>query len=107
MNRTVAAAILLSLFLVGCATGQYQITGKVRPKISPDAVKFYSEMPAGAEVVGQVSSVMNWGSDNSPAMMKKIKGEAAEIGANGVVITAKGWQMFVGETIGGTAFFVQ
>jgi len=48
--------ILLVAVVSGCTTGSVLLTGTPRPALAPEAVKVYSEIPAGSEVIGELSS---------------------------------------------------
>jgi hypothetical protein len=89
------------------ATGQHEITGRARPKISADAVKIYSEMPPGAKGIGKVSAqnpdgfTQHWHPE-----LKALKRQAGSIGTNGIFVSGGGRQYFVGESVSGTAICV-
>jgi hypothetical protein len=97
------------ILLTGCATGSHIITGTVRAPISPAAVKIYAAAPASAEVIGIVSASnaasLTWqgATDKAVADLKK---EAAEIGANGLIITDQKNDLNNGSMVSGTAIFV-
>ena len=93
--KTFKATVLFSYFLilVGCATGSHIITGEVRPAIEPNEVKLYLDPPSEYETIGIVEA----SSDvelSSQAMqdraIQELKSQAAQIGANGVLITNTG-----------------
>jgi hypothetical protein len=96
-----AGLVLLS----GCVTSSHQMTGKVRPQIAPEAVKVYDSAPAGAEEIALIDGADPWRHrmDKVIATMKK---EAAQIGANGIVIdrtSVDGWNA---AEINGRAIYV-
>ena len=96
------------LILVGCATGSHVITGSVHPAIDPDGVKIYATMPANAEIIGLVNSANIW-LTKQPGMnssIKKMKVEAARLGANGVVINGQKNNAWAGAAMQATAIYV-
>lgn len=102
--------ILLPLLcLCGCvATSSHVITGKIHPPLSPEAVKFLTEQPDAAEIIGIVNASNIW-KCKQPGMdsvMKQICKEAGSIGANGIIITGQHNSQMDGAAICGTALFV-
>lgn len=99
--------ILLSLLLVlvaGCASSHI-ITGKPRSAISPEAVKVYATMPAGAEEIAIVNGAnpMALHTDSAVKMLKK---QAAKLGANGIVIESAKVNGWTGSEVSAHAIFV-
>lgn len=96
------------LILCGCATGSHVITGNARPIISPDAVKVYAAMPENAEIIGILacSDPARYKQQGMNSTLKRMKIEAANIGANGVVITSQENNGWTGTKLNGTAIFV-
>ena len=81
------------IFLFGCATSSHELTGNVRPEISPDAVKIYYSMPPGAQEIALLDGADPW-RKKMDRVIKSMKKEAARIGANGIVIdrtSVGGW----------------
>jgi len=83
---------LVALFaLAGCVTS-HVIVGKVRPPISPDQVQLYLHPPAGhyEEVALLDSSSKNSFSftaqGKTNAVIRRLKAEAAKLGANGILL---------------------
>ena len=76
------------LVVTGCATGSHIITGRARPMTSPAAVKIYSQMPTGAEVIGSVTvnNPNGFSHEFGSGDTDTLKAEAAKMGANGLVI---------------------
>ena len=79
--------------LAGCvnALGTHQVTGQARPSTSASDVVLYVTAPAGAVVIGQVASRSTiFGSDEvkTEYALERLKDEAAEVGANGIVLQA-------------------
>jgi uncharacterized protein YbjQ (UPF0145 family) len=102
--------VLLSLVLLaGCITGSHVVTGVVHQPTMAGSVKIYSEMPAGAEIIGTVSAMSNasltWQGAKDQAV-KELKKQAAKIGANGILLTDSkdDWQS--GAEVTGKAIFV-
>jgi hypothetical protein len=92
------------VFLFGCATASHVVTGKIHPEITPDSVKVYSEMPAGAEKIAIVNATANNLKINS--CVEALKRDAAKLGANGLVITESEAHYFQGARVSGQAIFV-
>lgn len=80
-----AAASLLA----ACASGGPLVTGTPRAPIDPSQVRFYYDMPAGAEQIAIIdanSGAFTYGNQNKTnAVMQKLREQAAKLGANGVV----------------------
>ena len=76
---------------------------------SPDAVKVYSEMPKNAEVLGSVTVENSNGFSHyfGNGELKEFKNQAAQMGANGVVIGAGNVVPLKGYTGGAIAIYVQ
>jgi hypothetical protein len=85
---------LLALGLVACGTdGTSVLTGKSRPSIAPSQVVLYLTPPAQYEAIGLVSAKSGkHGSDQGKMddAVEELKKQAAEVGANGVVIQQTG-----------------
>lgn len=81
--------LIITITLVSCASGAVIITGKPREPIDPSAVTIYSEMPSNCEIIGLVTASSDSGltaqGDINYAIIE-LKRQAANIGANGVVI---------------------
>jgi hypothetical protein len=95
-NRTIT--LLLVIFVAslasGCATSHVLI-GEPRPPISPDLVKIYSTPPDKYEEIAivEASSKSSWAVTDQGKMNKaieRLKKEAAELGANGIVLQFTG-----------------
>jgi len=81
--------ILLLNVLTGCATGSVIITGKERPAITPSEVKIYIDPPSQYETIGLVEASSDVELSRQAAqdrVIKKLKLQAAKIGANGVLL---------------------
>ena len=75
----------------------------------PEAVKLYATAPQNAEVLGLVSSTSNAGLTYQQAKdsaLLDLKKRAAQIGANGIILTASEDDSWSGSKISGQAIFV-
>lgn len=81
--------LLAAAALSACASGGPLVTGTPRPAIDPAQVRFYYEMPAGAEQIAIIdanSGAFTYGNANKTnAVMQKLREQAARLGANGVL----------------------
>ena len=92
MHRTIVALSFL-VALLGCATGSFIVTGKVRPAISPSEVKIYLDPPSQFETIGivEASSEVEFSSQAAQdRAINELKKQAAKIGANGVLLLNTG-----------------
>lgn len=92
--KSMLAAVLLSALLAGCASSHI-LMGQKRPAISADQVKLYFKPPAKYEEVAiiQSSSKGAFAFTNQSkidAAIDRLKGEAAKLGANGILLQATG-----------------
>jgi hypothetical protein len=94
-------SLIVVLLLAGCAASSHILTGTKRPPIDPAQVKLYSQPPVKYEEV----AIIEASSRNSFAIgdqgkvnvvIERLKAEAAQLGANGVLL-----QMTGSETVGG------
>lgn len=85
---------LVAFGLVACGTdGTSVLTGQSRPSTDPSQVVLYLTPPAKYETIGLVTAKSGkHGSDQGKMndAVQKLKEEAAEVGANGVVIQGTG-----------------
>lgn len=97
--RTFRSTLLLlaMLALAGCATS-HVLTGTPRPAIAPAQVRiYYSPPPGGYEEIARLqtrSGALTYGDQNKiDSVMRKLREEAASLGANGVLLqgTADGY----------------
>ena len=82
-------AVLISVFLFGCASGTALVTGVEREPIDEAQVKIYLEAPETYEVVGIIEASSEAGTTKKKKQNraeKKLKKLAAEIGANGIIV---------------------
>lgn len=84
-------SILSILSLISCSGSSHIIIGNTRPPISPEQVKLYLKPPAKYEEI----AILQSSNQASPAItdqgkievaIRRIKEEAASLGANGVLI---------------------
>ncbi len=81
----------LAVLGTGCATSSHVVTGSVRPAISPEDVKIYSQPPARYEEIGAVEASSRGGfrftdQGKMDKVIERLKAEAAKLGANGVLL---------------------
>lgn len=78
---------VIALGLSGCATGTHIVTGTPHPKIKPEQVVIYQVAPAKYEIVGIVNaSTPGMHQHNMDDAVNQLKEQAAEIGANGIIL---------------------
>jgi hypothetical protein len=88
------AAVMLSALLAGCASSHI-LMGQKRPAIPVDQVKLYFKPPAKYEEIAiiEASSQGAFAFTNQSKMnaaIGRLKGEAAKLGANGVLLQGTG-----------------
>lgn len=108
INRSAFTVLLLGIvaLLAGCASS-HVLVGKARPPIYPDQVKLYLRPPAKFEEIAllEASSKASWAITQQGKMNKaieRLKEEAAQLGANGVILQGSGTE-YVGSVNTGTA----
>lgn len=98
-DTTALAGVLATLLLAACATSSHVMVGRARPPISPDQVQIYDHPPPGpyqeiarldASSQGSFSFTAQAKTD---AVIKRLKTEAAKLGANGVLLEGIGDQV--------------
>src|SRR5690606_2439746 len=94
---SISLLLLLALLLAGCTTSP-MLTGTPRPPIDPAQVRIYhSPPPGGYEEIARLqtrSGALTYGEQNKiDSVMRKLRQEAASLGANGVLLqgTADGY----------------
>lgn len=91
LKSSVIAGTLTVSALSGCVSSHI-IVGKVRPAISPDQVQLYLHPPAGRyEEVALLDSSSKHSftftaQGKTNAVIERLKGEAAKLGANGILL---------------------
>jgi hypothetical protein len=101
--------LILSLLIVaGCATDSDINTADIRQPVDPGTVKVYTTMPEGAETLGVVAeSKFSIHREKAlDAVLLKVKRDAAELGANGIIINSQDSNAVSGVSISATAIFV-
>lgn len=86
-----AAGLLASVF--GCASGSVTVTGTRRPAITAAEVRVYADPPVDHEVIALLESAPGRGwtqQSRRDHAIEDLKVKAAELGANGIVITGIG-----------------
>ncbi len=90
MKKLIFSLIILSTFILsGCTTGSTIVTGNIRPEILPTEVQIFTEAPADYEVIGMIDAATEVAFSSQTAQdrtIKKLKDQAAKLGANGVLI---------------------
>jgi len=107
-NFRFSILIMLLLAIAGCATGSHIITGKVKPALDPNKVKLYLEPPSEYEVIGIVeasSDVELFTQAAQDRAIQELKKQAAQIGANGVLIQSTGHQTNTSGYYSGGAYY--
>lgn len=94
-------ALFTALLLAGCAASSHILTGQKRPPIDQSQVKLYSRPPAKFEEVAiiEASSRNSWAVTDQgkvDVVIERLKEQAAQLGANGVLV-----QMTGSESVGG------
>ncbi len=87
--------LILALGVVlGCASGSILVTGNKRTPISPDMVVLYTTPPPEYEVIGQIIASSDEAFSSQQGRLdyavKRLKKEAAQVGANGVLLKYHG-----------------
>lgn len=91
MARSVRSLALGCLLATLCAcASSHMLTGTPRPPISPDQVRFYLEPPPGGyeeiALLDVKSGAFTYGEQNKTnAIQRRLREEAAKLGANGVI----------------------
>jgi hypothetical protein len=100
MNTLRRGLVLLTFsgILAGCAHSSHVLVGTTRPPISPDQVKIYLHPPAKYEEVAVIDATSQGGApaftdqQKMDKVISRMKTEAAELGANGLLLQAAGDQ---------------
>jgi len=90
VNRLIFAIALLP-FLAGCATSSRTLTGSPRAPLSPTDVRVYTQAPQSFEEIAVLGasrrSVTTAGGLRAvEKMIETMKSQAAEVGANGLLL---------------------
>ena len=95
-NMRISVLLVIFLFLVGCAASSHILVGEAREPIDPSNVKIYLDYPEKYEKIALIDAGSNfafkdpeilfdWQSKMDKAM-QRLKIEAAQLGANGILI---------------------
>lgn len=100
-----AVSLTAFLLLAGCASSHI-ITGKTRAPINPSEVRIYSHAPKQFEEIAiiEASSKNSWAFGDQgkiDAVIDRLKTEAANLGANGVLLEGTGSESTGGVVMGG------
>ncbi len=90
--RLPLAAVLL-FSLAACAGTSRVMLSDPRPPVDPASVRLYSAVPPGAIQIAQLESksAVGFGTQGqTDAVVRRLKNEAAKLGANGVVLIGVG-----------------
>lgn len=92
--RNLMAALAVAL-LAGCASTSSVVVGKTRPAVAVTDVKLYLRAPAKYEEIAilEASSKASFSITDQGKMdtvIERMKGEAAKLGANGVLLNSTG-----------------
>jgi hypothetical protein len=85
------AAVLMSVFLFGCASGTVLLISPPRNATDVAQAKIYMEAPETYEVIGIVEAFSEAGTSKEQTQnfaIGELKKQAAKIGANGVIINS-------------------
>ncbi|MDQ1121093.1 MULTISPECIES: hypothetical protein [Pseudoxanthomonas] len=101
------APLLLSL--AACAGTTKVMLSSPRPPVDPATVRIYTAVPPGAVQIAQLEaqSAVGFGTQGqTDAAMRRLKNEAAKLGANGVVLigAGAGGRSPVGLSVGGGSY---
>ena len=88
--------LLLAMILIGCYPVSHIVIGETKSPISPSQVKILSEYPDEYEIIARIDASsefafkdpsinITWQS-KMDKIMERLKIEAAQLGANGIVI---------------------
>lgn len=90
----VAAALAAASLLAACAGPSRVLIGTPRPPTDPAQVQVYTKAPEKSEeiaIVEATGSAFTIGSQaRTDALIEKLKAEAAQVGANGIVLREMG-----------------
>lgn len=88
-------SLLIVVLLSACASSHVMI-GKARPPITPDSVQIYMQPPAGKYEQIAILNTSSAGSfsftaqSRTDSVIKRLKEQAARLGANGVILQGMG-----------------
>jgi hypothetical protein len=86
----ISVALIAPLLASCAATSDYVLVGHIRPEISPDQVRVYSEPPPAFEEVAAVDASsgasLSSAHEKVSRAVEALRRQAAELGANGLVL---------------------
>ena len=97
LKVSAVAAAISFMILSGCATSHVMV-GQARPPISPDQVKIYLRPPTNKYDEIALLDTSSRGAfafsaqGKTDAVLERLKGEAAKLGANGILLEGVGDQ---------------
>jgi hypothetical protein len=101
--------VVLLLIVTGCVSGSHLATGNYRPPTDAAMIQVYQTAPTNSVTLGNVSAFslngLTWQQAQDSAV-RRLKREAAKLGANGIVVTGKEDNYYSGSQISGVAIFV-
>jgi hypothetical protein len=91
MAKGLTLAIALMLMTAGCASSSQTLTGLPRAPLSPSDVRVYTQAPPSFEEIAVLSasrkSVSSAGGERAiEKMIETMKSQAAQLGANGLLL---------------------
>ena len=93
-TRWILPLVALLAVLAGCASTSRVMIGHARPAIAPEQVRVYTTAPARYQEVALLqtqSGAFTYGEQNKMnSVLAKLRKAAAELGANGVLLTGQG-----------------
>src|SRR5579871_2242529 len=96
--------LTIAILVVGCASGSSIVIGKKRPSIDSSAVVLYLTPPAHYEVIALISASSKHGwteQGRTDHAVDELKDQAADLGANGIILQQAGSQ-----SSGGAGVFI-
>ena len=91
-KKTFTSLAIMAVLLTGCASGSHVLTGEPREPIQATDVVVYHQAPAAKhEVIGRVEASSTQGVTQQSRMdsaVETLTSEAAELGANGLILDA-------------------
>ncbi len=104
---TILILLGCSVLLAGCNTTSHVTVGRTRPAILESQVKIYIRPPAKYEEIAILDTNSLWSfrftqQGHMDAAINRLKGQAAKLGANGVLLSGVGSQVVgsIGNTTG-------
>jgi hypothetical protein len=90
-STAIPVGLLTLTLLTGCADSTRVLTGHARPAIDPQSVVVYSEPPPHFEEVAVINASSHsafgpGGRRGMDKVIERLKDQAAEVGANGIIV---------------------